>query len=225
MARMEFSKRPQRAFCKGHTQVSGEHSFEIEEDALEIGRIDDLLELCSAQEEGATTDIVDLTGNALGMVVDGGDKTVAEDGFLEASDTQVVFDVARGLFQIEGFDVVADGDSLGEGLIGGKTKLVGQLGLAKQDEGKGRRGVDLVVKHKAELIEDFRWEEVGFVHGEEDIVALTGQIGQGGAELGQKAKETEGGLDLQGQEDLAVEGRDGKMRVSQVNDAIEILVQ
>jgi hypothetical protein len=79
--------------------------------------------------------------------------------------------------------VVADGDALTEGFEGGETELVGEEGLAEEDEGEEGSGIHVVVEEETELVEEWRGEEMGFVDDEEDEAALAGEVGEGGAEL------------------------------------------
>ena len=66
---------------------------------------------------------------------------------------------------------------------------------------------------------------MGLVDDEEDEAALAGEVGEGGVELGEEAEEAEGGLDLEGEEDLAVEGGDGEVGVGEVDDGVEVAVE
>lgn len=112
--------------------------------------------LRGAQEESTAANIVDLAGHSLGVIVDATDETVAKDLALAASDAEVVLDVTGGLLEVEGAEMVTDGDTLVEGLVGSEAQLVGQVGLAEQDESERRGGVHLVVEQKAELVKDVR---------------------------------------------------------------------
>ncbi|MBN1812924.1 MAG: hypothetical protein JXA14_13905 [Anaerolineae bacterium] len=51
-------------------------TLQIEEDAFEVRLVEDLLLLGGAEEEGGATEVVDLAGDALGVVVDEGEKAV-----------------------------------------------------------------------------------------------------------------------------------------------------
>ena len=76
---------------------------------------------------------VDLAGDALGVVVDAAEETVAKELALVASDAQVMLDVPGGLFEVKGSEAVADGDALVEGFVGSKAEFVGQVGLTEKD--------------------------------------------------------------------------------------------
>jgi hypothetical protein len=52
---------------------------------------------------------------------------------------------------------------------------------------------------------------MSFVDDEEDETTSACQVREGGAELREKAKEAEGGLGLELEEDLTVEGDDGEV--------------
>ena len=200
-------------------------AFEVEQNAFEIVLVEDLLLLGSAQEQGIATDVVDLAGHALGVVVDAAEEAVAKELALEARDAHVVLDVPGGLFQVKGSEVVADGDALVEGFVGSKAELVGQVGLTEEDEGDQRSGIHLVVEQEAQLVKEFRWQEVRFVDDEQDVAALAGQVVEGGAELREEAHKAKGGFDLESKEDFAVEGRDAKVGVGEIDDGVEIVVE
>ena len=128
---MEQKKRPRRASWRRRERALADLSFEVEEDTFEIGLVEDLFALRGAQEEGTAAEVVDLASDALGVVVDATDEAVAEDLTLVASDVEVVLDVAGGFFEVEGAEMVADGDALVERLVRGEAELVGQVGLAE----------------------------------------------------------------------------------------------
>ena len=116
---------------KPEKSISTELAIEVMDDAFEVGFIQDLLVFGDAQQQGIATEVVNLAGDALGVLVDGGDETVAEEGVTEANDAQMMLDVGSGLFQIKGCEVIADGDALVKGLIGGKAELVSQVRLTE----------------------------------------------------------------------------------------------
>ena len=213
--------------------ASAHLAFQVEDDPFEVGVIQDGLVLGGAQQQGVATQIVDLAGDALGVIVDARDEALAEELILAPGDVEVMFDIARGLLQVEGFEVEADGDALVEGLveglIGGKAELVGQhpegTRLSEQDQGDEGGGVHVAVEQETQLVEQLRRQQVGFVDDEEDVATLAGQILKGGAELGQEAHEAKSGLDLKGEEDFAVEGGNGEVGVGQVDDGVDVVVQ
>jgi hypothetical protein len=57
---------------------SGKLSIEIKEDTFEVGFVEDLFVFSCAEEESGAANIVDETGNALGVVVKESDKGVGE---------------------------------------------------------------------------------------------------------------------------------------------------
>jgi hypothetical protein len=146
-------KRPRRASGKREQKESPDLAFEVEDDPFEIHIVEDLLAFSSAKEKCATTKIVDLAGDAFGVVVDGAEEAIAEDRPLASGDAEMVLDVGGGFLQVKGFEVKADGDALVEGFVGSETELVGQVGLAKEDEGDQGSGIHLVVEQEAELVE------------------------------------------------------------------------
>jgi len=72
---------------------------------------------------------VDLAGDALGVVVDAAEETVAEELALVARDAYVELDVAGGFFEVKGSGVVANGDALVEGFVGSEAEFVGQVSV------------------------------------------------------------------------------------------------
>ena len=66
--------------------MSAELSFEVKDDAFEVGFVEDLLAFGGTEEESATAEIVDLASDALGMIVNAGQETVTEDRGLACSD-------------------------------------------------------------------------------------------------------------------------------------------
>jgi hypothetical protein len=83
--------------------------------------VEDLSVLGGAEEEGAAAEVVDLASNSLGVVVDTADEAIAKDLGLGIADAEMMLDVSGGLFEIEGTQVVADGDALAEGFEEGRN--------------------------------------------------------------------------------------------------------
>jgi hypothetical protein len=200
-------------------------TFEIEKNTFEIGFIKDLFLFGNTQEQGIATDVVDLASDALGVVVDAAEETVAEELSLVPGDTQVVLDIGDGLFQVEGPEVVADSDALVEGFVGSEAKLVGQVGLTEEDEGQGRRGVHLIVEQEAQLVKELGRQEVRFIDDEQDVAALASQVVERGAELREETHKAKGRFYLESEEDFAVKGSDAKVRVGKIDDGVEIVVE
>ncbi len=111
-----------------------ELAIEITDDALEVGFIEDLFALGGAEEESAAAEIVDPASNTFGVVVDTTDKAITEYLGLGTGDTEMVFDVASGLFEIERGEVEADGDALIERLERRETEFVSEIGLTEENE-------------------------------------------------------------------------------------------
>jgi len=124
-------------------------TFEVENDALEVRFVEDLLALGRAEEECAATEVVDLASDSLGVIVNASQESITEDSALASSNAQVVFGIACGFFQVKGFEVEADGDALVESFVGCEAELVGQVRLAKEDEGDQGSGVHVVVEQEA----------------------------------------------------------------------------
>ena len=136
-----------------------------------------------------------------------------------------MFDVPGSLFEVERAEVIADSDALVKRFVGSKAEFVGQVRLAEENEGEGRKRIHLVVEQETELVKEQRGEEVGLVNDEEDGAAFASHVGEGGAELGQEMEEVVGGFGLQSKEDLAIEGGDGEVRVGKIDEGKEIAVE
>jgi hypothetical protein len=54
-------------------------TIEVKDDPFGVSRVEGLLVLGGAEEEGTAARVVGFAGYALGVVVDGGDETVAEE--------------------------------------------------------------------------------------------------------------------------------------------------
>ena len=134
--------------------MSAELSFEVEDDAFEICFIENLLAFGGTEKESATTKVVDLARDALGVIVNASQETVTEDRALASSDEQVVFDVTSGFLEVKGFEVEADGNALVEGFIRSETELVSKVRLTEEDEGDQRSRIHLVVEQKAQLVKE-----------------------------------------------------------------------
>lgn len=70
-----------------------------------------------------------------------GDERIGERATLNADDAQMVLYIGSGLLQGERLDVVADVDALVEGLEALELEHIAQVGLAEEDEGKRRGGI------------------------------------------------------------------------------------
>jgi hypothetical protein len=148
----------------------------IEKNTFEVGLVEDRFVLGGTEEEGGAAEVVDPAGDTLGVVVDESQEGIGEDGLLTTGDAEMVFDVASSLFEVEGAQVIADGDTLMEGLVGSEAELVGQVRLTEEDEGEQGGRVHLVVEQEAELVEEVRGQQVRLVDDEEGVTALAGQV-------------------------------------------------
>jgi hypothetical protein len=125
----------------------------------------------------------------------------------------MVFDVPGCFFQVEGSEVVADGDALVESFIRSEAELVSQVRLPEEDQGQGGGRIHLVVEQEAELVKEFRGEKMSLVDDEEDETTFASQVREGSTELREKTEEAEGRFGLELEEDLAVKGDDGEVRI------------
>jgi hypothetical protein len=169
------------------------------------------------------------------VVVDEGEEGVGEKGILTTGDTEMMLDVGSSLGNVEGCEMVADGDALAESFIGSKAEPVSEVRLAEEDEGEQGGGIHLVVEQEAELVEEVVREKVSLVDNEESeaalylgrtgLSALASQIGEGSAELGEETGKAEGRLGLEGEQDLMVEGGGRQVWIGEVDDSVEVAVE
>jgi hypothetical protein len=195
------------------------------DDALEVGLVEDLFALGDAEEESTAAEIVDSAGDALGVIVDAADKAIAKDLGLRPGDAEMMFDVASGLFEVEGMDVEPDGDALVERLEGRETQLVGQIGLAEQDERDEGSGIHVVVEQKAQLFEDVGWEQMSLVDDEQNAASFAGQIGKRSVKLGQQLRKVKQRFGLEGEQNLGVQGNDGEPGVGKIDDGVNVGIE
>jgi hypothetical protein len=225
MSNSELKKRGSEEPLGGGDETSPGLPLKIKNDTFEVSLVENLFVLGSAQKKGAAANVVDLAGHSLGVIVDATDEAVAKDLVLAASDVEMVLDVTGGLFEVERAEMITDGDTLVESLVGSEAQLACQVRLAEQDEGERGGGVHLVVEQEAELVKDVRGQEMGFVDDREHETSLAGEIGESGTELRQELGKGVGRLGLESEKDLAIEGGDGEMRVGEVDDGVEVVVE
>ena len=103
-------------------------------------------------QEGGGTKEINLTGHTLGIVEDAAEGVVAEErAALETGNLDVVLNVGNAVLQVEGLEMVTDGQPLVEGLVTGQAQGVAQDGLADQEQGGQGMAVHLVRQEQAEL--------------------------------------------------------------------------
>jgi hypothetical protein len=204
---------------------AGELDIEIADDALEVGFIEDLLAFGDAEEERAAAEIVDAAGDTFGVIVDATDKAVAKDLSLRTGDAEMVFDVASGLFEIKGREVEADGDALVKCLEGRETQLLGEIGLAEQDEGDEGSGIHIVIEQKTQLFEDVGREQVSLVDDEQNAASFAGEIGERGVKLRQQLGKVKQRFGLEREQNLRVQGNDGKPGVGKIDDGVNVGIE
>lgn len=86
-----------------------------------------------AQKERAATDVADLAGHTLGVVVDTGNENITGEFALECGHAQVVLDVAGRLFQVEGFQAETTVDAVAERLGGSDHPMWPRSALSRSD--------------------------------------------------------------------------------------------
>ena len=126
-------------------------AVKVKQNTLEVGFIEDSFVFSGPQKQGSATDVVDLASDAFSVVKEGGDKTVTEELTFKSGDAEVVFDVSGGFLEVEGGEMIADGDALMKGVVGGEAEFVSQVRLTEQDQGQVGSGVKIVVEQEAEL--------------------------------------------------------------------------
>jgi hypothetical protein len=131
-------------------------AFEVTNHPFENSLVENRFLFSSTEEKGGATEIVNLAGDALGVIVNESQKAVGEERVLTAGDAEMVLDVSGSLLEVEGAEVVTNGDALAKSFKGSKAELVSQVRLTKKDEGEQRGRIHLVVKQEAELIEERR---------------------------------------------------------------------
>jgi hypothetical protein len=199
--------------------------IEVKEDAFKVGFIENLFVFGKTEEEGGAADVVDEPGDAFGLFVKSGEESIGEELVLAGGEAELVFDVSESFLKVERGEGVADGNALVEGLVGGEAEFGVEVGLANEDEGEERIGIEIVVKEKTELVEDIGGEEMGFIDDEEGEAVFAGEGVEGIAELGEEAGESVGGFKLKREEDLGVEGGDVEVGVGEIDEGVEGLVE
>ena len=98
--------------------------------------------------------MVDAARDPLGVFKDAGDGIVGEEGASrETGDLDVVADVADGLLEIEGREVIADGEALVEGLVDGKTQSGAEVRVTDEQQGGEGLGIHLGGEEETQLLE------------------------------------------------------------------------
>lgn len=82
-------------------QASAVQASQGEDDALEIGFIEDLLPFGSTEQKRIAAKVVDPIDHALGAIIGAAEEAVAEDAILEASHVRIAIDVPNRLLKIE----------------------------------------------------------------------------------------------------------------------------
>ena len=108
----------------------------VVDNPFEVRFIEDLFGLGSTEQESSAADVVNLARDALGVIRDAGQETVAEDLGLGAGDAEMMLDVGDGFLEVKGTEMVPDGDTLVESLVRRETEELGQVRLPEQDQGQ-----------------------------------------------------------------------------------------
>ncbi len=110
--------------------------LEVKENAFEVSFVEELLVFSSAEEERGAADIVDQAGDALSVMVKGGDERIGEELVWKTGEMEVMFDISGGFFKVERGEGITDGDALIESLVGGEAEFSVQVWLPNEDEGE-----------------------------------------------------------------------------------------
>jgi hypothetical protein len=86
----------------------------------------------------------------------------------------MMLDVPSGLLQVERRKLVADGDALKEGFVGGELELVDEIRLTKEYQSERGDRVHPLVEKKAELVKELARQQVSLIYDEKDVSALAG---------------------------------------------------
>lgn len=98
--------------------------------------VNDALLVKHAGQEGGGAEEVNLARDTFGVIEDATEGIVAEKlPTLKAGDLDVVLDVGNAVLQVEGLEMVTDGQALVESLVASQAEGVAQSGLADQEEG------------------------------------------------------------------------------------------
>ena len=127
------------------------------------------------------------------------DKAITEYLSLGTSNTEMVFDVASSLFEVERGEMEADSDALVERLERRETELVSEIRLTKENERDERRGIHIVVEQKSQLFKDVGREEVSFVNDKQNATTFAGQIRESGVKLREQLRKVKQGFGLEGE--------------------------
>jgi hypothetical protein len=99
-------------------------AFEVTNHPFENSLVENRFLFSSTEEKGGATEIVNLAGDALGVIVNESQKAVGEERVLTAGDAEMVLDVSGSLLEVEGAEVVTNGDALTKSFKGSKAELV-----------------------------------------------------------------------------------------------------
>ena len=134
---------------------------------------------------------------------------------------EVVGDVAAGLLAGHGGHGVAQGDALLQGGQDGEFHGAAQGGLADEQAGEGRVGVEVVVGEHPYGLELLVAQQVGLVDDQDGgFAALVAFGGQDGGGLGGEPGAGAVGLAAEGGDDHLVQAADADHGVGQVDDGV-----
>ena len=159
------------------------------------------------------------------MFVQSGEEGIGEKLVVAGSKTEVMFDVGECFFKVERGEGVANGNALVEGLVGGEAKFGIEVGLPDEDEGEQGMGVKIVIEEKAELVEEFSGQKVGFINNENGEAVFAGEGTERIAELRKEAGKGVSGFDLEGEEDLGIEGSDIEVGIGEIDKRMQRRVE
>jgi hypothetical protein len=160
-------------------------------------------------------------GDAACGLVDERDGVVGEQRVGAAGELQVVLDVAGGLGQVHAVQVVAQPDALVQRGHGAQLDALAQRGLAQQQAGERRAGVEVVVGEHTDFLELLAAQQVGLVDDEDRGAGAFVLLG--GEQLGGLQDDVglvEAGGGAQRADDVGVETPLADHGVGQVDDGV-----
>ena len=207
--------------------VRSSFAFDVGDRLADGGLVDDRFLGDGAGHQGGGADLVDAAGQALGVVKDARDRVVGKEGACrEAGNLDVVADVADRLVQIERREMIADGETLVEGLVDGEPQGGAQGGVTDEQQSSERLGVHLGGEEETELFEHRLSEEMSLVDDDQGGAALGGaEVVEGGADGADLARGGIGRPVAEVDQKLPVEARDAGGRVGEVDDEVAVGVE
>jgi len=131
--------------------------------------------------------------------------------------------VPDGLLQVEGREVVADGEALIEGFVDGKTEGRAQGRMVDEQQGGEGLGVHTGGAEEAQLFDHWLGEQVGLVDDDQGSAALgDAEIVKGGADGADLPRGRVRRLVAEIEEQFTIEAGGAGGRVGEVDDQVAV---